>query len=109
MLYKIMPRALWESRVGAMPWAPVDRADGFVHLSDADQVRETAAKHFAGQTGLLLLDVDPAKLAPETLKWEPSRGGALFPHVYGDVPVEAVARIRPLPWTEAGFVFPEPL
>ena len=67
-----------------MPRAPVDVSDGFVHLSSAAQVEETAAKHFAGQTELLLLDVDETRLVPGTLRWEPSRGGALFPHVYGE-------------------------
>ena len=74
-----------------MPRAPVDVSDGFVHLSSAAQVEETAAKHFAGQTELLLLDVDETRLVPGTLRWEPSRGGALFPHLYADLPMSAVA------------------
>jgi len=108
VLYKILRRELWAraQSEGRMPWAPVDVADGFVHLSAADQVRETAAKHFAGQPDLVLLTVDPDRLAPDTLRWEPSRGGALFPHVYGDVPLDAVARVDPLPWTDGAFRFP---
>lgn len=89
-----------------MPRAPVDVSDGFVHLSSAAQVEETAAKHFAGQTELLLLDVDETRLVPGTLRWEPSRGGALFPHVYGEVPVTAVVQERALPWKGEAFDFP---
>lgn len=102
-----MSRALWAQRSSSMPRAPVDVSDGYVHLSAAGQVAETAAKHFAGQTDLLLLDVDEAKLAPGTLRWEPSRGGALFPHVYGEVPVAAVVRERALPWNGEAFDLPE--
>ena len=111
MLYKILSAALWARAEpeGRMPWAPVDVADGFVHLSAPDQVRETAAKHFAGQRDLVLLSVDPERLTPDTLRWEPSRGGAPFPHVYGDVPLVAVARVDPLPFEDGAFVFPAPL
>jgi len=68
-----------------------DVADGFIHFSTAQQVRESAAKHRAGQTGLVLLSVDPDLLG-DALKWEPSRGGQLFPHLYGALPVSAVQR-----------------
>lgn len=73
-----------------------DRADGFIHFSDAAQVRASAAKHRAGQDGLVLLAVDAAALG-EALKWEPSRGGALFPHLYGALPLTAVRRVDDLP------------
>jgi uncharacterized protein (DUF952 family) len=73
-----------------------DLADGFIHFSTAAQAAETAAKHFAGQGDLLLLRVDTARL-DDRLKWEPSRGGALFPHLYGDLDLTAVAKIDPLP------------
>jgi uncharacterized protein (DUF952 family) len=73
-----------------------DRADGFIHFSGAGQVRASAAKHRAGQDGLVLLTVEAAALG-EALKWEPSRGGALFPHLYGELPVTAVRRIDDLP------------
>lgn len=106
MLYKIMPAALWASAADAMPWAPVDVADGFVHLSSASQVRETARRHFAGQRDLVLLEVDPSALPEGALRWEVSRGGALFPHVYGDVPVAAIVRVTPLTADEHGFAFP---
>jgi uncharacterized protein (DUF952 family) len=74
----------------------VDLQDGFIHFSTAAQVAETAAKHFAGQRDLLLLRVDAAVLGVQ-LKWEPSRGGALFPHLYGDLDVKAVTKVDALP------------
>ena len=73
-----------------------DKADGFIHFSSAAQLPGSAAKHRAGQPGLVLLTVDPDRLGP-ALKWEPSRGGQLFPHLYGDLPVDAVLRVDPLP------------
>jgi uncharacterized protein (DUF952 family) len=73
-----------------------DRRDGFIHLSGTDQVVETAWRHFAGQTGLVLLAVDPARLR-EDLRWEPSRGGAFFPHVYGPLPAYAVVAVYAVP------------
>lgn len=105
-LYKIIPDAAWAASDGEIPWAEVDRADGFVHFSAAHQVRETAAKHFAGQVGLRLLEVDPARLPPEALKWDISRGGDRFPHVYGPVSREAVVGDDPLPWVESEHRFP---
>ena len=94
-LYKITSHSAWEARKDIVPWAEIDRSDGFVHLSAAHQVRETAAKHFAGRTDLVLLGLDTAKL--EALRWEPSRGGDLFPHVYGDIPLSAVTTVDSLP------------
>ena len=73
-----------------------DRADGFIHFSDARQVAESAARHRAGQDGLVLLTVDSEALGA-ALKWEPSRGGQLFPHLYGPLPVAAVRRVDDLP------------
>ena len=97
-IYKIVPAALWRGaeREGVFRGAPVDIADGFIHFSTAAQVEETAAKHFAGQNDLLLVRVGTDRLGP-TLKWEPSRGGALFPHLYGDLPLSDVAVVEPLP------------
>jgi len=97
-IYKIVPKALWREaeKAGSFAGAPVDRADGFIHFSTAAQVAETAAKHFAGQAGLLLVAIDEAKLGP-ALRYEPSRGGALFPHLYGELELTAVAWGRPLP------------
>jgi uncharacterized protein (DUF952 family) len=74
----------------------VDLRDGFIHFSTAAQAVETAAKHFSGQTELLLLYVDTAQLG-DKLKWEPSRGGAMFPHLYGDLPLAAVTKVDSLP------------
>ncbi|HEV7369624.1 DUF952 domain-containing protein [Arenibaculum sp.] len=83
-----------------------DLADGFIHFSTADQIVESAARHRAGQTGLVLLEVEAARLGP-ALKWEPSRAGQLFPHLYGPLPVDAVARVAPLPLGPDGrHVFP---
>ena len=97
LIYKILDAEAWrEAReAGRLLGAPVDLADGFIHFSTAAQVQETAAKHFKGQTGLVLLGVDPASLGP-ALKWEPSRGGDLFPHLYGPLPAACVVTERAL-------------
>ncbi|WP_018700876.1 DUF952 domain-containing protein [Amorphus coralli] len=107
-VYKIVEKDAWAAAEaeGVYRGAPVDHADGFIHFSAADQVMETAGKHFAGQDGLLLVAVPAAALGAD-LKWEPSRGGALFPHLYADLPVSAVAWVKPLPLSPAGHVFPE--
>ena len=98
LVYKICPAAPWREaeRDGVFRGSEVDRRDGFIHFSTAAQVAETAAKHFAGVDGLLLVSVDADRLG-ERLKWEPSRGGALFPHLYGELPLTAVVRVEPLP------------
>lgn len=94
--YKILTRGEWESlnAEGTFPGAPVDLADGYIHLSAPDQVAETAAKHFAGRDDLVLAEVDLTKL--EGVKWEPSRGGQFFPHLYGILPLSAVVRVEAL-------------
>ncbi len=74
---------------GSFAGAPVDLADGYIHLSTAGQLDETVAKHFAGQSGLHIAAVDLDVLS-DAVKWEPSRGGALFPHIYGALPLSAV-------------------
>jgi len=107
-LYKICPAALWREAepAGVFHGSEVDRRDNFIHFSTAGQVAETAAKHFAGQSGLLLISVDASMLG-SALKWEPSRGGALFPHLYGPLSVEAVKHVDPLPLgPDGGHVFP---
>ncbi len=107
-VYKIVPAGLWSAAeaVGRFDGAPVDTADGFIHFSTAAQVTETAARHFAGQTDLLLVSVDAAALG-DGLVYEPSRGGALFPHLYGPLPLAAVTAVRPLPLGADGrHVFP---
>ena len=98
IIYKICPAPLWRAAEDASMFrgSEVDRRDGFIHFSNATQVVGTAAKHFAGQGDLLLVHVDAAKLG-DRLKWEPSRGGALFPHLYGDLDLAAVVRVDPLP------------
>ncbi|MGS2618185.1 DUF952 domain-containing protein [Micromonospora sp. LZ34] len=98
MIYKLLPTTEWDEALAAghLAGTAVDRQDGFVHLSAADQVVETARRHFAGATGLTLLTVDPARLG-DALRWEPSRGGQLFPHLYGPLPVAAVVAAQALP------------
>jgi uncharacterized protein (DUF952 family)/uncharacterized protein YbbK (DUF523 family) len=91
-VFKVLTAAQWASRQGSVPWAPVDEADGFLHLSAADQLERTLALHFAGQTGLVHLRLDPARIP--ALVWEPSRGGQLFPHAYGATPLSAVVSVE---------------
>ncbi len=103
LVYKIVPRDLWQTAEasGSFAGAPVDLADGYIHFSTADQTRETAAKHFRGQTDLLLVVVDGEALGA-ALRWEPSRGGALFPHLYAPLPLSAVRRIDAIPTSADG-------
>ncbi|ESW70348.1 DUF952 domain-containing protein [Mesorhizobium sp. C277A] len=98
IIYKIAPEALWREaeKNGRFTGAPIDIADGFIHFSTADQAKETAAKHFAGQMDLLLIAIDGALLG-DALNYEVSRGGALFPHLYGVLDMSAVLWVRPLP------------
>jgi uncharacterized protein (DUF952 family) len=97
-LYKICPASLWREaeRQGVFRGSVHDLRDGFIHFSTAAQVAETAARHFAGQDDLLLIAVESARLG-DTLKWEPSRGGALFPHLYGTLDLNAVTKVEALP------------
>lgn len=107
-IYKICPAALWQEaeRDGIFRGAPVDIADGFIHFSTAAQAAETAAKHFAGQSDLLLVHVDAGRLG-DALRWEPSRGGALFPHLYGPLRLRDVEKVEPLRLgTDGRHVFP---
>ena len=109
LIYKICAADLWRAaeRAGAFTGAPVDRDDGFIHFSTAAQVRETAAKHFQGRHDLLLIAVDADALGA-ALRYEPSRGGELFPHLYGALPLAAVRRVEPLPLDGEGrHLFPE--
>jgi uncharacterized protein (DUF952 family) len=96
-IYKICEQASWRAAMAAGEYrgSVVDQRDGFIHFSTAGQLRETAAKHFATQTDLMLVAVDGDALGGE-LKWEPSRGGALFPHLYAALPLSAVRWSRPL-------------
>ena len=97
-IYKICDRAAWREaeRSRLYDGSDADRRDGFIHFSTADQLSGTAAKHFAGQADLMLVAVDSDRLGP-ALKWEPSRGGELFPHLYGRLSLDAVCWARPLP------------
>jgi uncharacterized protein (DUF952 family) len=97
-IYKICETALWREaeEQGQFHGAPVDVRDGFIHFSTATQLAETAAKHFAGASHLMLIAVD-AEALDSRLKWEVSRGGALFPHLYAPLPLAAVRWARPLP------------
>jgi uncharacterized protein (DUF952 family) len=98
LIYHICRRAEWEAAraAGAYRGSSQDVADGFIHFSTAAQIRESARKHRAGQPDLVLVTVDAVRLG-SALKREASRGGALFPHLYGALPLEAVVRVDPLP------------
>lgn len=98
LLYKIVPRSEWIAAQsgGTFRGCGIDLSDGFIHLSSADQFDETLAKHFAGQNDLVRLGIDADALG-DTLRWETSRGGALFPHVYGDIPLTAIRSAEPIP------------
>lgn len=98
IIYHMCRAEEWEraSSSGSYPGSSQDVEDGFIHFSTAAQVIESAAKHRAGQSGLVLLTVDADRLG-EDLWWEPARGGQLFPHLYGALPVDAVLRVDPLP------------
>lgn len=93
--FKILTAEQWADfqAAGAFAGAPVDLADGYIHLSAADQVAGTLAKHFAGQMGLILAEIDLVALG-DAVRWEVSRGGALFPHVYAALPISAVIEAR---------------
>ncbi|SHL53184.1 DUF952 domain-containing protein [Roseibium suaedae] len=108
-IYKIVPQDMWQAAEaeGVFHGAPVDLADGYIHFSTSAQARETAAKHFKGQTGLLLAAFDAGQFGSD-MKWEPSRGGALFPHLYTSLATSAALWVKPLPLGDDGqHVFPE--
>jgi uncharacterized protein (DUF952 family) len=96
-VFKICGREEWRAAeaAGHYDGNADDARDGFIHLSAKDQVAGTLAKHYAGRTDLVLVSVDPDALGA-ALKWEPSRGGALFPHLYGKLPVSAVVDVSPV-------------
>lgn len=98
MIYKISQRTMWENAgtTGVFAGAPVDIKDGFIHFSAAHQLRETAARHFAGEQDLVLVAVDTDQLG-EALIWEKSRGGDLFPHLYAPLLASAVTEVMGLP------------
>ncbi|MCA1909461.1 MAG: DUF952 domain-containing protein [Magnetospirillum sp.] len=109
IIYHMCRAEEWQAaqETGLYPGSSQDREDGFIHFSTAAQVKESAAKHRAGQDGLLLLAVDAHALG-DALKWEPSRGGQLFPHLYGALPVVAALNVVPLPLGADGVhIFPD--
>jgi uncharacterized protein (DUF952 family) len=95
--YKIVAAEEWRAALaeGRYEGSAVDRADGYIHMSTQAQLAETARRHYAGQDGLMLLTVELERLDPPPV-WEPSRGGELFPHLYGPLPASAVSESRPL-------------
>ena len=103
VIYKIVTHGQWAAAEtsGVFKGAPVDLADGYIHFSTAEQLAETAAKHFAGQDDLLLVAVDAPALG-DSLVYEPSRGGKLFPHLYGDLPLTSVRSVEALPLSDRG-------
>lgn len=110
-IYKLCTAAEWRDaeQAGAYRGSAADRRDGFIHFSIAEQAAETAAKWFADQRDLVLVTVDADALG-DKLKWEPSRGGALFPHLYGELPLASVLRLDALPLDDNGrHRFPEDL
>ena len=109
-IYKLVANELWASaqEEGVFRGAGVDLEDGYIHFSTAAQVAETAAKWFATESDLVLVALDPDKLGP-ALKWEPSRGGQLFPHLYRPLRLEEVIWDKSLPLGATGHIFPEGL
>lgn len=108
-IYKIVARSVWEDAraAGVFHGAAIDLKDGYIHFSTPETVRETAARHFRDADDLLLVAFDPASLGP-ALKWEPARGGALFPHLYAPLDPALARSAVPLPRCGDGaHVFPE--
>jgi uncharacterized protein (DUF952 family) len=97
LIYKLLDRTAWDEAkaAGVFNGSAVDLADGFIHFSSATQCAETARRYFAGQTDIVLLAVEADGLG-DALRWEPSRGGDLFPHLYGPLPTSAVISTQPL-------------
>ncbi len=108
-IYKIMSQLEWANAEanGVYTGAPIDVQDGFIHFSTAEQAGETAAKHFTGRDDLLLVAVRVADLS-EALRWEVSRGDALFPHLYADLPLKAVEWSKPMPLVNGVHILPLP-
>lgn len=97
-IYKILAREEWAAAeaAGAFAGSAVDLTDGYIHFSTAAQAPETARRHFAGQAGLVVLEIEAGDLG-EALVWEPSRGGDLFPHLYGPLPIDRVRAVTDAP------------
>lgn len=103
LIYKIASQDEWAAALasGQFDGAPIDLADGYIHFSSAEQAQETAAKHFAGRGDLLLIALDDSVLG-QALKWEPSRGGQLFPHLYRSFLASEILWAKPLPMRADG-------
>jgi uncharacterized protein (DUF952 family) len=110
LVFKIFRRAEWDAfrMAGETKGAPVDLADGYIHMSTAQQVAETAARHFADESNLVLVALDDQRLGSD-LRWEPSRGGQLFPHLYRPLKIADVVWDKSLPLGATGHIFPEGL
>lgn len=108
LIYKIFRTPEWEQMQsdGQTDGAPIDLSDGYIHFSTAEQAAETAAKWFAGVDGLWLVAFDSAAMG-DALKWEPSRGGQLFPHLYRALRMDEVKWSVPLPWDGKIHRFPQ--
>ena len=108
LIYKIFRRSEWAAfrAAGTTTGAPIDVQDGYIHFSTAAQVAETAAKHFAADSDLVLVALKADNLGP-ALKWEPSRGGALFPHLYRALDLSDLLWDKSLPLGATGHIFPE--
>ncbi len=108
MIYKIFRMSEWEDfqTNGRTKGAPIDVQDGYIHFSSGAQVAETAAKHFAGETDLVLVTADPTALG-DALKWETSRGGALFPHLYRELSAEDVVAAHMIGYDGSQHLFPD--
>ena len=110
-IFKVITTQDWQAaqQAGHYEGSADDKRDGFIHFSTAEQLAETLRKHFAGARDLMLLYVRDASIEPrEALRWEPSRGGALFPHLYGVLPLAAVQRVEALTLDARGLhVLPE--
>ena len=108
LIYKILRRPEWDAfrAAGTTAGAPVDLADGFIHFSAAPQLAETAARHFAAESDLVLVAFDDGQLG-SALKWEVSRGGARFPHLYRHLQLGDVVWDKSLPLGATGHIFPE--
>ena len=106
-IYKIVSRKNWleAENAGVFKGAAIDLADGYIHFSTELQVEETASRHFAGQDDLLLVAFDAERFGGH-LKWEPSRGGALFPHLYGTLSPDSALSVQALPWAGTSHAFP---
>lgn len=108
LIYKIFRRPEWDElkRAAFTRGAPVDLTDGYIHFSTAQQVAETAARHFAQESDLVLVAVETERLG-DALRWEPSRGGDLFPHLYRELRLQDVVWDKSLPLGATGHIFPE--